>query len=236
MFMMENKVRHPVIVSLKWLLRLFYHRHDIRGAELVEPGQPVVFVCNHAQSYGPIVMTLELPFRFRPWVQAAIVSRELCRDYLEADFIKKELGLPAPWSRWLASLLAPLCLRLMKGIEAIPVFKGQMRIRETIDLSIGALQAGWNLLIFPESPSEPFSSYINDFQTGFAYLSWRYYLVTGKLLRFHPVYIDRRKRQITIGPAILPKIDVRDRIDWKNLALSLRNTINQMAAKMAQSD
>jgi 1-acyl-sn-glycerol-3-phosphate acyltransferase len=229
-FMMPpKKERHPVLRLLKMLLRLFYRRHAIRGADQVTPGQPAVFVCNHALSYGPIVITLDLPFCFRPWVQASVVSPELCRDYLEDDFVQKELKLKPPVSHWLASLLAPLCLRLMKAIGAVPVYKGRMRIRETIQASVLVLKEGWNLVIFPEDKTRPYSAYINDFNTGFTYLAKQYYLATGQSLHFHPVFIDHKKHMITIGPAIIPMVLPDAKIDWKNLAFVLRNTVNDMA-------
>jgi 1-acyl-sn-glycerol-3-phosphate acyltransferase len=229
--MSTQQKRHPVIKFLKLVLRLFYHRHAVQGADLVAAGQPAVFICNHALSYGPIVISLDLPFRFRPWVLANVVSPALCRDYLEADFVQKELKLRRPWSLWLAGLLAPLCIRLMKSIGAIPVYKGDIRVRETMNASVRALKDGWNLVIFPESPTKPFSPYMHDFQTGFAYLAKHYYYATGKLLRFHPVLVDAKKRTITIGQAMTQAIVPNARTDWKQLAIKLRDALNDMAAR-----
>ena len=70
----------------------------------------------------------------------------------------------------------------MKSVEGIPVFKGKTRIRETIDLSVEAIEQGYNLVIFPENPTRKFSEYINDFDTGFIHLAKSYYLKTGKKL------------------------------------------------------
>jgi 1-acyl-sn-glycerol-3-phosphate acyltransferase len=227
--MVFGPTRHPVLQVLQAVLKLFYPRHTVRGLEQVSQDQPVVFICNHLKSYAPIVLSLYLPYRFRPWVQADVVSLDLCREYLEDDFVKKELHLRPPWSRWLASAIAPICVRLMKAIGAIPVFKGQIRIRTTFQISIEALRQGWDLVIFPESKTQLYSRYINDFQTGFAHLAWQYNLETGQNLCFHPVFVNSESREIIIGPSVSLIDSTRTSANRRVIARQLRNAVNEMA-------
>jgi 1-acyl-sn-glycerol-3-phosphate acyltransferase len=202
----------------------------LSGLENVKRGQPAVFISNHLRSYAPIVLAISLPLPFRPWVHAHVVSPELCRDYLEIDFVRGELRLRPPWSRMLAALIAPLCVALMRAISAIPVYKGTRRIRETFRISLETLQQGENILIFPESKIHSFSEQIHDFQTGFAELDRLYRQHTGQPLRFHPVFVDSLRREIRIGQAIsldnLAGSPVNQR---KELARRLRDAVDELS-------
>jgi 1-acyl-sn-glycerol-3-phosphate acyltransferase len=229
--MVFGQDRHPFLKILQAVLKLFYRRHAILGADHVRADEPAVFICNHLKSYAPIVVTLYLPFRFRPWVQADVASPELCRDYLEDDFVKKELHLKPPFSRWAASAIAPLCLRLMKSIRAIPVYYGKMKIRETFQSSVDALRKGWNLVIFPESKTKGYSSHVNDFQTGFTWLAVRYFKETGHHINFYPVFVNSAIREIFIGQAIRLADESHPVLTRKDLAVYIRDAVNQMASE-----
>jgi len=162
--------QQPFLSAIRVLLRSFYPRHTMAGTGNIDRNAAAVFVCNHLESYSPIVLALYFPNPYRPWVHSYLTIRERCVDYLEINFTRTSLKLHPPLSRWAAALLAPLCIRLMKAVGTIPVFKGEMRIRETFSESIASLKQGTSILLFPESPTKKFSQNINDFQNGFAHL------------------------------------------------------------------
>jgi hypothetical protein len=55
-----------------------YHR--VVGTKNVQPGEgPVIFVANHREIYGPIVVNLYLPFSFRPGLRARCWSAQKSR-------------------------------------------------------------------------------------------------------------------------------------------------------------
>lgn len=228
---MAVRKKHPFLQVLKRMLRIFYRRMAILGADRVMTDSPAVFICNHLDSYAPIVMSLFFPFPYRPWVHAHIMLKAFCRDYLERDFTRRILHLPPPFSRWLAALIAPLCIRLMAAIEAIPVNRGSMRIMDTFKISIEALRQGSNLVIFPEIQDKRFSEHLNDFHTGFVHLARQYQRETGQILHFYPVFINRQKKTITVGkPAVYPSDTGRHR-DRLLFAAYLRDSINDIAVK-----
>jgi hypothetical protein len=183
------------------------------------------------ESYAPIVMELYFPFEFRPWAIGDNFTPELCRDYIEDDFIKKELRLRPPYSRWLASAIAPLCVLVMKSAEAIPVFRGKlrMRIKETFEMSMEAVRRGGNLVIFPENPERRFSEFLYDFHPGFVRLAKLYYDETGKTLYFYPVFVGKAKRVITIGRPVgfSPENDFSSEKEY--IREYLRDSVNEIA-------
>lgn len=225
--------RHPLWFRfLEGILRLFYPRHAVPGLERVDRSRPAVFVCNHAETYGPIVMTLRFPLPFRPWVHGSLASRERCLEHLEMDFTRRLLRLRPPASRWLAALITPVCMGLMRQIGAIPVFRGEMAIRDTFRMSLDTLRAGHSLVIFPEARERPHSEQLRDFRIGFAHLAWLYGGETGQALRFHPVWIDRKARQIVIGSALeMDPAERNPRLARERLARALRDAVQGIASK-----
>ncbi|WP_100488390.1 lysophospholipid acyltransferase family protein [Sporolactobacillus pectinivorans] len=194
---------HLFFRSLIQFVGLFFARRTLTGAENVRQDEPAVFVCNHMGSYGPVMMTLFFPFPFRPWVTYQIVTRRICTDYLEAHFTQNELRLGRPFSRWVAAIIAPFCIMLVRGTGAIPVFAGSTQIRKTIDQSVDAVEQGDNLVIFPENDDRKHSAFINEFDTGFIHLGEIFHKKTGRNLYFYPVCINKNKKSISIGKPII---------------------------------
>ena len=229
--MVGSSEAKPIAIRILFrLLKLFFRRHILYGLEQIDQNEPAVFICNHSGAYSPIVMTLYFPFTCKVWIHASLVSPELCSAHNEINFCQKALRLRPRLSHWLAGLIAPVCIRLMRQIGAIPVYKGQMKIRDTLDQTLQALLNGNNILIFPEHPDMPHSAHLNEFCTGFAYLARSYYEASGRLLCFHPVYVDKTKKQILIGAANTLKPFRPFRHSKAMLAAQLRDAIDQLAA------
>ncbi|MHB1484444.1 MAG: lysophospholipid acyltransferase family protein [Saccharofermentanales bacterium] len=225
----SRKKRHFIFGLLKTVIRLFFRHQEIIGLDNVNKAAPGVFICNHDESYAPIVMELFFPLKFRPWVIYNNFYFKLCAEYLEKDFITTELKLRRPLSRWLSLIIAPFCILVMRAVEGIPVYRGMKDIRETFSLSVDAVEQGFNLMIFPENRRKKFSDYINDFDEGFIHLAKSYKVRTGKTLDFYPVYADKKKRSITIGkPVSFSSINEYNR-GKRNVVTYLRDSINEIA-------
>ena len=227
---LNSSQRHPGLAFLRFVLKLFYHRHAMIGTEHIQQDAPAVYVCNHLDTYAPIILMLYFPYPFRPWVHANMTSPDLCRDFLEVDFVQKTLKLKPPVSRWVAALLAPLSLGVMKAVNAIPVYSGKMRIRDTLSISIETLKQGGNLVIFPESKTKRFSEFLNDFHVGFVHLARRYFKSTGDYLRFYPVYVNPNNKTISIGHPTVYSAGGDFHRERQRIVAYLRDTINRMAA------
>ncbi len=234
MAMKKIQSRHLFLKLIRPMLKCFYKKHAVIGAQHILPGSPAVFVCNHLETYAPIVLALYFPYPFRPWVHASVMFKESCQDFLEMDFTRKTLKLRPPFSKWLAGLLAPICIRVMREVDAIPVFRGKMKIRETLSLSVETLQQGINLVIFPENPTKEFSEFLNDFHTGFVHLARQYQLKTGNFLRFYPVFVNHEKKAIIIGKGIAYTTANQFHAERKEIVAYLRNSINEIAIGTAK--
>jgi hypothetical protein len=180
--------------------------HRVTGTQNVRlDAEPVVFVANHREIYGPVITNLYLPFSFRPWIEHNMLQREKIMDYLWDD----------PFSRikpvWLARLAlrlaGPLLIWILNSVEPIPVYRGgTWESIRTIKASVAALLEQDNILLFPENPAHTGGRYatagVSPFYKGFVSIAKMYYKKTGKALTFYPVFADARKRTITIGQGV----------------------------------
>ena len=75
-----------------------------------------------------------------------------------------------------------------------------MKLRDTVRMSIEALEAGDNLLIFPESQDGIYErSGVGKISPGFLMLAEAYWKKTHKKMRFLPLYANKEERTITFG-------------------------------------
>ena len=107
-----------------------------------------------------------------------------------------------PLCRLASRIIEPACLWVMRKTEAIPVYRGGNEIFTTFRQSMEALADGYNIVIFPERDELEYHRHLKDFYTGFVHLARKYYKESGRALLFYPVYIDKKKRNITIGKPV----------------------------------
>ncbi len=207
--------RHPRRFGIKiimFFLRPLYY-HKLKGRENVPANADgkLIFVCNHGELYGPVVTNLYIPFSFRPWTISDMMDNlENVTEYCYKFTFKRQKWLPEKLKMPLSRMLAPLFIWTMHSIESIPVYRHKPReLMTTFRLSVEAMQAEDNLLIFPEDPDAPslgkpgyLRRGIGEFFSGFAMLAPLYYSKTGKKAIFVPVYASQDKRVITFGKCI----------------------------------
>ncbi len=195
---------------LMYLLRCVMP-HEIKDAQNVRFSEddPIVYLCNHGEFYGPVAGMLYCPGFVRPWTIS-----ELCVNLQEATaYIKRYTLKKLDWAdrrkNRLARALAIPVLRLMRRVQSIPVFRHKPReLMGTFRQSVEALQNGANLLIFPEDPdTDPDSPGYKsgrppELFRGFPMLAQVYYNRTGKRCRFVPVLCYKDGRTISFGTEI----------------------------------
>lgn len=210
--------------------------HQVKDVENVrlQEGEPIVYLCNHSQLYGPVAGMLYCPGYTRPWSIS-----ELCCDVQEATaYVKRYTLKGVNWAdrtkTRVARFLAAKVLHLMQKVRSIPVFRHKPReLMNTFRQSVEALQSGANLLIFPEDPdTDPDSPGYKpgrppELFRGFPMLAQVYYNRTGKRCRFMPMLCHKDGRTVSFGTEILydPENDPiaeRDRI--------VQETYDQMQA------
>jgi hypothetical protein len=200
--------KHYGMKLLLSLIRPLYY-HKILGREnvIIEDGSSAVFVCNHGELYGPVVANLYIPYDFKPWSISALTDHDELVDYMyQFTFIRQRWIIPC-FKRPMALALAPIILWAIRSIECIAVYRDRPReLIRTFKITTAAMEAGDNILIFPENPrsvSQEKPGYMRDgigeFYSGFTMLGPMYYEKTGKRVQFIPIYADKKRRTLTFG-------------------------------------
>ena len=214
---------------LMHLIKIIMHRYFVVGIQNIVESRGAIFVCNHAGSYGPLAMGLFFPFKFKPWVIYRAMTAGLCRKQLERDLFGNCHVIFKPLCRFAALIIEPACLWVMHKTKAIPVYRGGNEVFTTFRKSVEALAEGYNIVLFPEKDELEYHRHLKDFYTGFVHLARKYYNENGKTLLFYPVYIDKVKRNITIGKPVVYNPNAVFRIERERLANTLMEAIRQCA-------
>ena len=104
-----------------------------------------------------------------------------------------------------AKRVAPIISWAMRSVDAIPVyFHEPVKLRQTFRESVTAMEAGDNILLFPENSDDtPDHRYVlngvSHFFTGFTMLGPMYWRKTGKRCHSVPIYANKQSRTLTFG-------------------------------------
>jgi hypothetical protein len=143
-----------------------------------------------------------IPLKLHPWVTHEITDIRECSDYIQKAFTEAELRWKSPLSRYFSRIIGRLCVSLMRGIEAIPVYRRSRRIRNTLQKTLLALEAGMHILIFPENPEQKIDDGLCRFNSGFVSLVRHFHRRTNRIVPFIPVAVNRKVKTIKIGKPI----------------------------------
>lgn len=196
-----------VTVLTMGMLRPF-NRHKMVNLDhvITDESNPIVFLGNHAEIYGPIASALCFPIPVRFWVISRMMfNKKDVRAYLYENTFSKKTFLPVFVRKLLAWYLGWLSVNIMNSLRAIPVYRDSpMQLRQTLRESVEALEHGENLMIFPEHPEGKYvKGGISELSPGFIMLAEAWWKKSGKKLRFMPVYANREKRTFTFGKEIV---------------------------------
>ena len=205
----KNRIVVKMIITL--LRPLYYHK--VRGKENVtghEEGT-MILVCNHGELYGPVVANLYVPISFRPWTLSSMMDRETIVEHMYIGTMMRQKWIPERLKKPLIRLFCPLLLWIFKSIQSIPVHRNAPeKLIQTFRITVEAMQAGDNILLFPEiaeSAALGEKGYaaegVGKLYTGFAMLGRAYYAKTRKQAIFIPIYASKRTRTLLIGRGIV---------------------------------
>lgn len=203
-----SKFRPIVIRLLKAILRPFYRTKLMHSNRLIQdPENPIVLLCNHGELYGPIVAALHVPIPIRSWsISEMVLDKNEVAEYIYRFTLKRQKWLPNFLKMPLARFIGPISVWVMMQLENIPVYRNKpAKLRITFRETVEAMQAGDNVMIFPENPDADVNNkgYVRDgvgeFFTGFSVIAPLYYNKTGKRCRFVPMYADKIMGMINFG-------------------------------------
>ena len=185
-----------------------FNRHTMIDLNHVkeDPENPIVFLGNHAEIYGPIASALCFPVKVRFWVISKMMfNKKDVRAYMYENTFSKKTFLPVFVRRMLAWYLGWLSVNVMNSLRAIPVYRDSpIKLRQTLRESVDALATGENLMIFPEHPDGNYvKGGISELSPGFVMLAEAWWKKSGKKLRMMPVFANREQRTFTFGDEIV---------------------------------
>lgn len=197
---MSEKKKPPLLFRLlKGLVRLFYPKMDVVGAENLSD-EPVVIVGNHTQIHGPIACELFFPDNCYTWCAGQMMKLKEVPAYAYEDFWSQKPRYIRPLFKIISYIIAPLSVLVFNNARTIAVYKDN-RIISTLRESISKLQNKNSVVIFPEY-DKIYNNIIYDFQEGFVDVARLYYKRTGKELSFVPLYISPKLKKLCLGTPI----------------------------------
>lgn len=182
------------------LFPFFYCRNDI-PEEVANDGQPTVFVANHYTVFGPISFVLSFPFIGYTWMNEELVTPGQAAEAIYNGAAEMFPHLKENFLRKICTFLGTRVCSVMRRVGCIPVNRrSASKLMGTVRETVRVLEAGENVLIFPEKGQPHFSmTSVTDFYEGFTAIGAYYQRKTGKPLRFCPVYVDEQHHRFRCG-------------------------------------
>ena len=206
----RHKNRFGIRIIIALLRPLYWHK--VLGKENIAKHEDdvMILVCNHGELYGPIVSNLFVPVPFRPWIISSMMFRDTLVDYMYEGTMVRQRWLPESWKKPLVRVLSAPLTWAFESLEGIPVYrKSPHELVKTFRLTVEAMQAGDNILLFPENGENQgtdgkgyVSEGVGELYTGFVTLAPMYFSKTGKQAVFMPIYASKRLRTLTLGEGI----------------------------------
>ena len=202
------RLKENAVTQMTMCMLRPFNRHRMVHLERVkqDPDNPIVFLGNHAEIYGPIASALCIPVPVRFWVISRMMfNKHDVRVYLYENTFSKKTFLPVFLRKLLAWFLGWLSVNVMNSLRAIAVYRDSpVKLRQTLRDSVEALSEGDNLMIFPEHPEGKYvKGGISELSPGFMMLAEAWWKKSGKKLRIMPVYANREQRTFTFGEEIV---------------------------------
>ncbi len=169
----------------------------VKGKKNVKKDDIKIFITNHYEVYGPVVMYFWFPYNFRPWVIDKIMTPESVEAQMSTGVYNNFPKFPMWFKKLAVKCLKNLMVFVMAHAKAISVSRENPRANlKTLQESTEVLNKGKNILIFPEESYV--TSGVGKFQTGFEHIAKYYHQKTGKCVTFYPVFISKQNKTIYI--------------------------------------
>ena len=232
-----HRRRYGILLVILILRPMFYVK--VLGKEKVRltPGVSTVFTCNHGELYGPIVTNLYIPFTFRPWVINEISEPDRSAWYLYRNTVSRQRWIPKRLQLPAAKLVMVFLAWVMRSLDSITVYRDSPRdLVKTFRETAIAMEAGDNILLFPENPNDEsldkagyLREGVGEFFTGFTMIAQIYHQKTGKRAQFVPIFADKKHRTLTFGEPTLYDPDNQPQAEKLRISAYLRGEMLRMA-------
>lgn len=200
----QNGFQTKGIQVLGYILRPFFHCRCEIPHSIASRREPVVFVCNHYEIFGPFAVVLSLPLRFRLWSNSIVVDAV---EHIDSMIIGMQHIFPflsEKAARKLLNVLAPMVQRVLNRFKPIAVYRENLgKQMRAIEQSVDAMIDGENIVLFPETGYPAYShGGVTEFFRSFVLIGEFYRRRTGGNAAFCPVYVDKKHRRLQFGELV----------------------------------
>lgn len=194
-------------LGMRILYGLFYpfcHCKAEVPAEIAAHEDPIVFVCNHYELFGPLALMTSLKAKFRVWSNERLLTASNEVDRLVDGAVVMAPVFSKRMMTKLLTLITPLVEWVFANLKAIPVSREESgRMLSTMRQSVSALEMGECLVVFPEK-GEPHYALggVTPFYPGFAAVGEFAGRKLKRSISFCPIHIDKAGRRLRFGELV----------------------------------
>ena len=195
-----------------------------------------IIVSIHAAKTGPMAISMTYPKFSAMWGHHGMLGNykeRFCylRNVLYIQKMHK--------NKFIATLKA-----LYEAVFSVYIYKGMkiigtytdMRLLSTIRNSIGVLDEGASVIIYPEDSSEGYFDEIRSAFPGFVMLAETYYNKRGEDVPIIPAYISRKKKRFIIGEPKYVHEMQKSGLSRQEVADKMKDEINDLYRKFILTD
>lgn len=189
---------------------------------------PAVFLVHHQNLAGPIRAMALMPREARLWVLSPFCDRRACFDQYYGYTFTQRYGWPKVPAWMVSRLLSRLMPAFLRQFRVIPVWRGSLKIRDTLRQSTDALVQGRSILLCPDQDYSDDSPEVGALYDGFLHLERPYHKATGRHLPFVPLYCSAKQRRLLTGVPLFFSGDRPFQAEKAELARRLADAMNEL--------
>ena len=226
---MQEKKISPLYRLIKALVRLFYGKTRVVGAENL-PDAPCIVVGNHCQMNGPIAVELDFPGQHYTWCAGEMMHLKEVPAYAFRDFWSAKPKAVRWFFRLASYLIAPLSVCVFNNANCIGVYR-DASILSTFRETVEKLQSGVSVVIFPEH-DPPVNNILSAFQDRFVTVARQYCRRSGEALRFVPMYLAPALKTMYLGEPVAYDPDAPSKEECRRVCAQLAERITALAVSL----
>ncbi|MBQ4637782.1 MAG: glycerol acyltransferase [Clostridia bacterium] len=210
-------------------LRLFFGKKYKLDGKF--PEGACIYITHHRDWKGIIYPMCWMPIDVHVWALDAFCDEKAAFDQMYGYTYTQRLGMPKPIAYVAAKLASKGFAAVLTSSGAIPVYRGSMKIRETLQKTVEYMEKGENIAILPDVDYQSSDDEVGELYTGFLNVDRLYYRRNKSHVRFVPIYADEKKKTLYVGEpcGFLEGENFNDSKD--RVILEIRNGINALVKK-----
>ncbi len=194
----------PGMRALYGLFYPFFHCRSEVPRQIREHKDPIVFVCNHYEIFGPLALMTSLRARFRVWSNERLLDAgDEVDQLLEGAMVMAPVFSKRTMEK-LLHCLSPLVEWVFERLQAIPVSRTEStKLLQTMRKTAAAMEAGESIVIFPEKGEPHYAlGSVSPFYPGFAMVGEFAGRKLQRPVAFCPIHIDKAGRRLRFGEIV----------------------------------